>query len=200
MGRLKRVVSRGGSAQAGWSYIVSVDGTVDGVAFKENDRVIAITDNASTSTYAANWFHADYTDVYQTDAEIETAYNNQVGIVSQAAAEAGTSTTAERWTPQRVAQAIAALETKPAATTGTVLSLTNPSGILYNMSSANSATTYTTTGTTLNAYAKVLINAASEPTVTGGTKIAGSDFSAATNMYLWVTYNGNRVEFWFEEI
>lgn len=45
----------------------------------------------------------------QSDAEIETAYNNQVGIVSQVDAEAGTSTTAERWTPQRVAQAIAAL-------------------------------------------------------------------------------------------
>jgi hypothetical protein len=46
----------------------------------------------------------------QSDAEVETAYNNQVGIVSQAAAEAGTSTTAERWSPLRVAQAIAALE------------------------------------------------------------------------------------------
>ena len=45
----------------------------------------------------------------QSDAEIETAYNNQVGIVSQAAAEAGTSTTAERWTPERVKQAIDAL-------------------------------------------------------------------------------------------
>ena len=47
----------------------------------------------------------------QSDSEIETAYNSQVGVVSQAAAEAGTSTTAERWTPLRVAQAIAALGT-----------------------------------------------------------------------------------------
>lgn len=46
----------------------------------------------------------------QTDAEIETAYNSQVGVVSQVDAEAGTSTTPERWTAQRVAQAIAALE------------------------------------------------------------------------------------------
>lgn len=45
----------------------------------------------------------------QSDAEIETAYNNQVAVVSQAAAEAGTSTTVFRWTPQRVSQAIAAL-------------------------------------------------------------------------------------------
>ncbi len=47
----------------------------------------------------------------QTDAEIETAYNNQVDVVSQAEAEAGTATTVRRWTAQRVAQAIAALET-----------------------------------------------------------------------------------------
>lgn len=46
----------------------------------------------------------------QSNAEIETGYNTQVGVVSQAAAEAGVSTTPERFTPQRIAQAIAALE------------------------------------------------------------------------------------------
>lgn len=51
-----------GAAQAGWSYIVSVAGTVDGVAFGVGDRIIAIADNASTATFAANWFKADYTD------------------------------------------------------------------------------------------------------------------------------------------
>ena len=45
----------------------------------------------------------------QTDAEIETAYNNRVNVVSQVEAETGTSTTPRRWTAQRVAQAIAAL-------------------------------------------------------------------------------------------
>lgn len=49
----------------------------------------------------------------QTPAEIETAYNSQVATVSQVDAEAGTSTTVYRWTPERVAQAIAALETTP---------------------------------------------------------------------------------------
>lgn len=43
-----------------------------------------------------------------TDSEVETAYNNQVGIVSQVDAEAGVSTTPERWTPERVQQAIVA--------------------------------------------------------------------------------------------
>lgn len=51
-----------GVAQAGWSYIVSVGGTVDGIAFTANDRIVAITDNASTTVYAANWFKLDYTD------------------------------------------------------------------------------------------------------------------------------------------
>ncbi len=84
--------------------------------------------------------------------------------------------------------------------TGVSLKLTNQEGTLYNMSSANSGTTYTTAGTTLNAYARCLINAASEPTVTGGTKITGSTFVISTDMYLTVWYNGNRVEYWFETI
>lgn len=53
----------GGVAQAGWSYIVSVGSTLDGIQFSVNDRIIAITDNASTTTFAANWFKADYTDL-----------------------------------------------------------------------------------------------------------------------------------------
>lgn len=51
-----------GSAQAGESYIVSVGGTVDGQVFVANDRILAIVDNASTGTYAANWHKLDYTD------------------------------------------------------------------------------------------------------------------------------------------
>ncbi len=51
-----------GSAQAGESWIVSVGGTVDGQVFVANDRIVAIVDNASTSTYAANWHKLDYTD------------------------------------------------------------------------------------------------------------------------------------------
>lgn len=52
----------GGTAQAGASYIVSVAGTVNAVAFSIGDRVVAIVDNASTGTYAANWLKLDYTD------------------------------------------------------------------------------------------------------------------------------------------
>ncbi len=45
----------------------------------------------------------------QTAEEIATAYAAQVAIVSQADAEAGTSTTVYRWTPERVSQAVDAL-------------------------------------------------------------------------------------------
>lgn len=51
-----------GAAQAGNTWRVSAAGTVDGVAFNVGDRVMAIVDNASTTTFAANWFHEDYTD------------------------------------------------------------------------------------------------------------------------------------------
>ncbi len=47
--------------------------------------------------------------VFPTNAEIETGYNAQVGIVSQGDAEAGIAAVAERWTPQRVQQAVEAV-------------------------------------------------------------------------------------------
>lgn len=46
----------------------------------------------------------------QTDPEIETAYNNQVSVVDQQTAETGISTTVYRWTPERVKQAIDAIQ------------------------------------------------------------------------------------------
>lgn len=51
-----------GNAQAGASYIVTVAGTVDGVSFAVNDRLLAIADDASTTTFASNWMKLDYTD------------------------------------------------------------------------------------------------------------------------------------------
>lgn len=48
--------------KAGWSYIVSVAGTRDGVDFEIGDRLISIVDSASTTVYANNWFKADGSD------------------------------------------------------------------------------------------------------------------------------------------
>lgn len=44
-----------GVAQTGWFYKVSVAGTVNGEAFAIGDDIYAVANNASTSTYAANW-------------------------------------------------------------------------------------------------------------------------------------------------
>lgn len=86
------------------------------------------------------------------------------------------------------------------ANTSTIINLSNILGNLCNMASANATTTYTLTGTVTGGNARVLINAASEPTITGATNIKGSDFIISTDMYLVVFYNGNVTQFWFEEI
>jgi hypothetical protein len=54
-----------GSAQTGWFYFVSVTGTVDGVEFTVGDNIVALTDGASTSTFAGNWSKHDQTDAVQ---------------------------------------------------------------------------------------------------------------------------------------
>ena len=51
-----------GSAQIGWFYYVSVAGTVGGISFAVGDNIVAIVDDASTSTYASNWSKHDQTD------------------------------------------------------------------------------------------------------------------------------------------
>lgn len=54
-----------GAVIAGDSFIVSVAGTVGGVAFAVGDRLIAIADVPSATVYAGNWHKADYTDLVQ---------------------------------------------------------------------------------------------------------------------------------------
>ena len=53
------------AAQIGWFYYVSVAGTVDSVSFAVGDNIIAVVDDASTSTYASNWSKHDQTDAVQ---------------------------------------------------------------------------------------------------------------------------------------
>lgn len=55
-----------GVAQTGWFYTVSVAGTVDSVVFNIGDRLIATTNNASTTVYASNWTQLDATDAVTT--------------------------------------------------------------------------------------------------------------------------------------
>ena len=42
-------------ASAGYTYIVSTAGTVDGIQFSQHDLLIALVNSPSTSTYANNW-------------------------------------------------------------------------------------------------------------------------------------------------
>ena len=75
-------------------------------------------------------------------------------------------------------------------------------GVYHDMGSANTATTYTIspTPTTLGGFARVLINSTSQPSVTSATLIKGDTFAPSINMYMTAQWNGNRVEYWFEQI
>ncbi|WP_417867944.1 hypothetical protein [Xanthomarina gelatinilytica] len=72
------------------------------------------------------------------------------------------------------------------ADTGTTINLNNPLGNSCNMLSANGNSAFTTTASVAGGEATVLINRATEPTVSGATKIAGHTFQASTNMHLKV--------------
>lgn len=86
------------------------------------------------------------------------------------------------------------------AETGVAVELDNPVGKYYNMSSASSGTVYTTSNEEVGGFAKCLINTATEPTVTGGTKISGATWVASTDMYLIIyTDDGTNVNYFFLE-
>jgi len=70
----------GGTAKAGYYWNVSTAGTVDGVAFDLGDSLLAILDNASTGTYAANWSKKD-----DIDSVISVA--GKVGAITLIAAD-----------------------------------------------------------------------------------------------------------------
>lgn len=81
--------------------------------------------------------------------------------------------------------------------TGTAIPLYHQFGV-YQVAAANSATNYTTQASpTPGCWAKIRINAATEPAVTGATKVKGDAFAAAADMYLFVEYNGWRTEYKF---
>lgn len=69
-------------AQAGYSYIVSTSGSVDGVEFAVGDRLLAIVDSPSAATYVGNWLKLDYTDQV-------LSVNGQTGAVNITAANIG---------------------------------------------------------------------------------------------------------------
>ena len=70
--------------QTWWFYTVSVGWTVDSVVFNVWDRLIATTDNASTTVYASNWTQLDATDAV-------TSVNSQTWNVVLTTAEVADS-------------------------------------------------------------------------------------------------------------
>jgi len=86
----------------------------------------------------------------------------------------------------------------PTESTGVALVLSDTIGRPYNMGSANSGLTYTTSGLTAMGWAVCRINTTSEPTVTGATKTAGADWVTGTDMHMVVqTLDGTNVQYFF---
>ncbi|MDP2619914.1 MAG: hypothetical protein Q8P46_07010 [Hyphomicrobiales bacterium] len=98
----------GGTAQNGESWIVSAGGTVDGVVFSVNDRIVALADNASTTIYAANWLKLDYTDQV-------LSVNGEVGAVVLDPDDLDDSATANKFTDAADIAKLAGIEANATA-------------------------------------------------------------------------------------
>ncbi|MBK5213645.1 MAG: hypothetical protein JJE55_08305 [Flavobacteriaceae bacterium] len=78
------------------------------------------------------------------------------------------------------------LQSKTTADTGTSIDMGWPLGNECNMLAANTNSAFTLTNVKEGGEATVLINRATEPTVTGATKIPGHTFVVSTDMHLKV--------------
>lgn len=118
-----------GTADTGAAYLVTVAGTTGGVAFRVGDRIVSITTNSSTTTYAGNWLRlAGNLDpiVNATDSGAGSANAIQVvaskpvsssggQLVSFEAFEANTSTTVTLQITDSTAAVITGLAVKTAS-------------------------------------------------------------------------------------
>lgn len=84
--------------------------------------------------------------------------------------------------------------------TGSELNLSSIVGAYYNMITASSSSVFTTVSEVPGGFAVSLINRSTEPTVTGATKIKGSEFVASTDMHLFVQYFGEDIQYFFAEL
>lgn len=101
-----------GSAAAAQAASQPLDADLTALAAANNSSVLAaVTASFTTADETKLDGIETAATADQSNAEIETAYNAQVGAASQAEAEAGTETAIRRFSPLRVAQAIAALGT-----------------------------------------------------------------------------------------
>lgn len=78
----------GGTAAAGTTYVSTGAGTVDGIAFAVGDQVTARINNASTTTYAANWVKSAETGGGATNLALGTPTGTTVIVASDTGADA----------------------------------------------------------------------------------------------------------------
>ena len=94
------------------------------------------------------------------------------------------------------------LEGAVTADTGTVIVLDTVIGRNSNFLSANTNTAFTLDNSLdlTNAWNQVLINTATEPTVTGATQEGGVAWTTATNLYLVVRNTGTGVIYFYSSL
>lgn len=166
----------GGVAQTGWFYTVSVAGTVDGVSFEIGDRLIATTNNASTTTYAGNWTKLDATDAV---TSVFGRVGNVVATSGDYTASQITNVPAGSISATTVQAALNELDTEKQATGNYITALTGdatasgPGSAALTFATVNS-NVGSFTNATITVNAKGLITAASSGTapvtsVTGTT-------------------------------
>ena len=78
------------STKNGWTYIISVAGVIDSIDLQVGDRIYSLIDNASTTTYAGNWFHDDNTGKV-------TSVNTKDGVVVLNQDDIGDGTTNKQY-------------------------------------------------------------------------------------------------------
>ena len=83
------------------------------------------------------------------------------------------------------------------ASTGVAVVLDSGLGTYYNMGAADTSLTYTTSSLAVGGFAKCLINTATEPTVTGATKITGADWVAAPMYLVIYSDDATTVKYYF---
>ena len=90
--------------------------------------------------------------------------------------------------------------------TAAVVEIGHPLGNYCNMGNPNGNTSYTFTNNAVvgipvvGGFGRVLINAATQPVVSGATNIKGDGFLSSTDMYMTIQYNGQVTQYWFEQI